>query len=102
MIKKLRIMFGWFFAGTFSLGSLMGISMFFTEPESYGKNMGIFIAVINLLTARAFYIIGPGWEVFSEKRKLKAMIESLLLKTYRNEDILSRFTWRWQSPQIIF
>jgi hypothetical protein len=70
MIKKLRIMFGWFFAGIFLLGSLTGIMLFFTEPDKF---MGIGVAVTSLLVAYAFYIIGPGWEVVLEKRKLKAM-----------------------------
>jgi len=73
MIKKLRIICGWFFSGTCLLGFLIGIKMFFTEPVMSAKFGGIVIAVTNLAIAYVFYIIGPGWEVFLEKRKLKAM-----------------------------
>ena len=73
MIKKLRIICGWFFSGMFLLGFLIGIKSVFTEPVMSLKFLGIVIAVTNLFVAYVFYIIGPGWEVFLEKRKLKAM-----------------------------
>ena len=73
MIKKLRIICGWFFSGMHLLGFLIGIKMFFTEPVMSNKFMGIVIGVTSLAMAYVFYIIGPGWEVFLEKRKLKAM-----------------------------
>tara|TARA_B110000196_G_scaffold257113_1_gene227470 strand:- start:16 stop:660 length:645 start_codon:yes stop_codon:yes gene_type:complete len=73
MIKKLRIICGWVFSGNFLLGFLIGIKMFFTEPVMSAKFGGIVIAVTCLAIAYVFYIIGPGWEVFLEKRKLKAM-----------------------------
>ena len=73
MIKKLRIICGWVFSGMFLLGFLIGIKSVFTEPVMSLKFLGIVIAVTNLFVAYVFYIIGPGWEVFLEKRKLKAM-----------------------------
>ena len=61
------------FWGLFFFGVPTGLFIFFSEPDPYIKFMGIVVAVTNLAIAYVFYIIGPGWEVFLEKRKLKAM-----------------------------